>query len=161
MTLAEDKAKKTALILKINNLIDKHRRENRRKVFGTEETVEVGVKLDCGCDTCLKIERLGKELSGLRTRKEEDIIVWKRYDYTVIRKGKYKSSYKTIKELSIANNLDESVVDSRFKRCVKNRIVINDFEIKRKLRPKTYNAKKKAKKSDLLRSSILEKEADL
>ena len=161
MTLAEDKAKKTALILKINNLIDKHRRENRRKVVGTDETVEVGVKLECGCDTCLKIEKLGNELSELRTRKEEDRIVKKSYTYTVIEKGEKTKIYKTINSLSKHLNFEIGMIESRFRRCVNNEVKVNDFVIKRKVIAKSYKYNKKAKKSDLLRSSILEKEADL
>ncbi|ODJ49218.1 hypothetical protein [Brochothrix thermosphacta] len=161
MTLSEDKAKKTALILKINNLIDKHRRENRRKVFGTEETVEVGVKLACGCDTCSEIEKLGNELSELRTRKEEDRIVKKSYTYTVSKKGEKTKIYKTIKSLSKHLDFEIGMIESRFRRCVNNEVEVNDFVIKRKVIAKSYKYKKKAKESDLLRSSILEKEAYL
>ena len=161
MTLSEDKAKKTALILKINNLIDKHRRENRRKVFGTEETVEVGVKLACGCDTCSEIEKLGNELSELRTRKEEDRIVKKSYTYTVSKKGEKTKIYKTIKSLSKHLDFEIGMIESRFRRCVNNEVEVNDFVIKRKVISKSYKHTKDQKKSELVRSSILEKEADL
>ena len=161
MTLSEDKAKKTALILKINNLIDKHRRENRRKVFGTDETVEVGVKLECGCDTCSEIEKLGNELSELRTRKEEDRIVKKSYTYTVSKKGEKTKIYKTIKSLSENLDFEIGMIESRFRRCVNNKVKVNDLVIKRKVITKPYKYNKKAKESDLLRSSILEKGAYL
>ncbi|EUJ38187.1 hypothetical protein BTHER_02390 [Brochothrix thermosphacta DSM 20171 = FSL F6-1036] len=119
------------------------------------------MKLACGCDTCSEIEKLGNELSELRTRKEEDRIVKKSYTYTVSKKGEKTKIYKTIKSLSKHLDFEIGMIESRFRRCVNNEVEVNDFVIKRKVIAKSYKYKKKAKESDLLRSSILEKEAYL
>ena len=109
----------------------------------------------------MKIEKLGNELSELRTRKEEDRIVKKSYTYTVSKKGDKTKIYKTIKSLSKHLNFDIGMIESRFRRCANNEVKVNDLVIKRKVIAKSYKYKKKSKESGLLRSSILEEEADL